>query len=45
MKRKKMFTKAIETVKTTTAHYLRRLKIIQEDLHNTTEVSKLNYYS
>ena len=26
-------------------HYLRRLKVLQEDLHNTTEVSKQNYYS
>ena len=26
-------------------HYLRRLKVLQEDLHNATEVSKLNYYS
>ena len=26
-------------------HYLRRLKVPQEDLHNAIEVSKLNYYS
>ena len=26
-------------------HYLRRLKVLQEDLHNATEVSKPNYYS
>ena len=26
-------------------HYLRRLKVLQEDLHNAIEVSKLNYYS
>ena len=26
-------------------HYLRRLKVVQEDLHNAIEVSKLNYYS
>ena len=26
-------------------HYSRRLKILQEDLHNAIEVSKLNYYS
>ena len=25
--------------------YLRRLKLLQEDLHNAIEVSKLNYYS
>ena len=26
-------------------YYLRRLKVLQEDLHNATEVSKQNYYS
>ena len=26
-------------------HYLRRLKVVQEDLHNAIEVSKQNYYS
>ena len=26
-------------------HYLRRLKVLQEDLNDATEVSKLNYYS
>ena len=26
-------------------HYLRRLKVLQENLHNAIEVSKLNYYS
>ena len=26
-------------------HYLRRLKAVQEDLHNAIEVSKLNYYA
>ena len=26
-------------------HYLRRLKVLQVDLHNAIEVSKLNYYS
>ena len=26
-------------------HYLRRVKVLQEDLHNTIEVSKLNYRS
>ena len=26
-------------------YYLRRLKILQENLHNAIEVSKLNYYS
>ena len=25
-------------------HYLRRLKVLQEDLHNAIEVSKLSYY-
>ena len=25
-------------------HYLTRLKVLHEDLHNTTEVSELNYY-
>ena len=25
--------------------YLRRLKLLQEDLHNKIQVSKLNYYS
>ena len=25
-------------------HYLRRLKVLQEDLHNAIEVSKQNYY-
>ena len=43
---KKMFIKAIETVKkNNNTHYLRRLKVLQEDLHNAIEVSKLNYYS
>ena len=43
---KKMFIKAIETVKkNNNIHYLRRLKVLQEDLHNAIEVSKLNYYS
>ena len=26
-------------------HYLRRLKVLQKDLHNANELSKLNYYS
>ena len=26
-------------------YYLRRLKVLQEDLHNAIEVSKQNYYS
>ena len=26
-------------------YYLRRLKVLQEDLHNAIEVFKLNYYS
>ena len=38
-----MFIKAIQIVKT--IKYLRRLKLLQEDLHNTNEVSKLNYHS
>ena len=26
-------------------HYLRKLKVLQEDLHNAIKASKLNYYS
>ena len=41
-----MFIKAIETVKKNNdIHYLKRLKVLQEDLYNTIEFSKLNYYS
>ena len=37
-----MFIKAIETVKkNNNTHYLRRLKVLQEDLHKAIEVSKL----
>ena len=40
-----MFIKAIEIIKTTTnIHYLTRLKVLHEDLHNATEVPELNYY-
>ena len=39
-----MFIKAIET-NNNNMQYMRRLKLLQEDLHNAVEVSKLNYYS
>ena len=37
--------KSYRNSKNNNTHYLRRLKVLQEDLHNAIEVSKLNYYS